>query len=251
MPPGMRATDTRLASPPRLLHPLISASEADLENHPQSNETMGSQRDAFRSIPGIHQLSPETAFDRYPSLFSALVSHVRPRRVLSFGCSTGEECSTIRKYWPKAEVVGVDVNEASLDTARRGCTWARFHHVSALPGLGAFELVLAMSVLCRHRDTKYAKDISRIYPFQMFEDAVAQVVGALDLHGVLVILNANYRFEDSAHAAAFNPLLHDDFADEVCHARVRKFGPDGRVLADQRGCAVFMRTSGRPTAGHP
>lgn len=201
--------------------------------------------DGMRAIPGIHQLSPATAFDRYSALFSALATHVRPRRVLSFGCSTGEECATIRKYWPTAAVTGVDVNKGSLATARRRFAWARFHHVSNLPHLGTFDLVLAMSVLCRHNDTRNTDDISGIYPFRIFEDAVARIVAAIEPHGVIVIFNANYRFEDAAAAAGFRPLLQGDFEDEVHHARVRKFAPDGRVLADQRDHAVFVRREGR------
>ena len=206
--------------------------------------------EGLRSIPGIHQLSPVTAFDRYPTLFAALAARIRPARVLSFGCSTGEECATIGRYWPDAEVVGVDVNEESLATARRRVANARFHHAAALPDLGGFDLVLALSVLCRHRDTLDQEDIAAIYPFRMFVEAVGRLVKAVAKHGVLVVLNANYRFEDTPHAAGFQPLLDGTFADDVHHARVRRFGADGRLLADQFERAVFVRVSA-PPSGSP
>lgn len=209
-----------------------------------------SAQDALRLIPGIHQLSPVTAFDRYPDLFSVLAQRVHPRRVLSFGCSTGEECATIRAYWPTADVFGIDVNDNSLDVARRRFPWARFHHASALPDLGTFDLVFAMSVLCRHGDTTGKEDISAVYPFRMFEEAVGRIVSVLAPHGAIVLHNANYRFQHTSHATAFTKLVHDDFADVAHHARVRKFDPDGRVLADQRNCEVFARTErDRPVNG--
>jgi len=40
----------------------------------------------------VHQTTPETAEDRYPELFD-LLAELAPtvKRILSFGCSTGEE----------------------------------------------------------------------------------------------------------------------------------------------------------------
>lgn len=206
--------------------------------------------EALRSIAGIHQLSPVTAFDRYPTLFAALATRIRPARVLSFGCSTGEECATVGRYWPQAEVVGVDVNEDSLATARRRVAGARFHHATTLPDLGGFDLVLALSVLCRHRDTLDRDDIAAVYPFGMFAEAVGRLVKAVARQGVLVVLNANYRFEDTPHAAGFQQLLDGTFTDDVHHARVRRFGPDCRLLADQSERSVFVRVS-TPPSGNP
>lgn len=197
--------------------------------------------EGLRSIPGIHQLSPVTAFNRYPHLFAAMAARIRPGRVLSFGCSTGEECETILRYWPAAEVVGVDVNEESLATARRRVPGAQFHHAVALPDLGNFDLVLALSVLCRHRDTQDREDIAAIYPFCLFEEAVGRLVSVLKRDGVLVVLNANYRFEDTTHAVDFRLLLEGTFTDEVHHAQVRRFGPDGRLLADHTERVAFVR----------
>lgn len=215
-----------------------------------ASQSAAAALEGLRSSPGIHQLSPVTAFDRYPTLFAALAARIRPARVLSFGCSTGEECATIGRYWPEAEVVGVDVNEDSLATARRRVAGARFHHAATLPDLGGFDLVLALSVLCRHRDTLDRDDIAAVYPFGMFAEAVGRIVKAVTRHGVLVVMNANYRFEDTPHADGFQPLLDGTFTDDVHHARVRRFGPDGRLLADQSERAVFVRVS-TPASGSP
>jgi hypothetical protein len=66
-------------------------------------------------LPGIHQISAKTAFNRYPQIFAG-AAHAAPnaRRILSFGCSTGEECATLKMYFPQAKVVGADLNPVSL-----------------------------------------------------------------------------------------------------------------------------------------
>lgn len=200
-----------------------------------------SSLDSARLIPGIHQLSSVTAFDRYPTLFKALAGKMTPRRILSFGCSTGEECATARLYWPEADIVGVDVKETSLQTAQERHSCFRFRHVSELATLGKFDLVLALSVLCRHRDTKDREFIADVYPFAMFEEAVGQLVARLAPRGVIAIVNANYRFIDTRHGVGFRSLFDQDFYDDTLHARTRLFSAEGRMLPEQTARAVFGR----------
>jgi chemotaxis methyl-accepting protein methylase len=48
-----------------------------------------------------------TAPNRYPEIFAAAVAAAAAaRRILSFGCSTGEECVSLAEYFPKAEIIG-------------------------------------------------------------------------------------------------------------------------------------------------
>lgn len=198
-----------------------------------------------RRIPGIHQLSAATSFDRYPSLFSALAGVSKPARILSFGCSTGEECASIRKYWPEAEIVGVDINDQSLRLARTRYAFADFHHAEALPDLAPFDIVFAMSVLCRHRDAKDKDDISEVYPFAMFEEAVSSIAGKVAPGGFLVVFNSNYRFEDTKESAEFTPLFLGEFHDEGINTRVRKFSSNGKLLqTDGPENCIFQKTRG-------
>ena len=62
----------------------------------------------------VHQTSPDTSEDRYPVLFD-LASKLAPdaERILSFGCSTGEELQAIRRRFPDAEIVGAEINPRS------------------------------------------------------------------------------------------------------------------------------------------
>jgi trans-aconitate methyltransferase len=67
--------------------------------------------------PGCHQGPNRTALNRYPEVFAAPAPDAR--RILSFGCSTGEECVTLAEYFPKAEIVGADINPVILLQARK------------------------------------------------------------------------------------------------------------------------------------
>ena len=55
--------------------------------------------------------SSRTTLDRYPELFRAASQQMPDAtRILSYGCSTGEECATLTRYFPAAEIVGTDIN---------------------------------------------------------------------------------------------------------------------------------------------
>jgi tRNA G46 methylase TrmB len=68
--------------------------------------------------PGSHQLVDWTAPNRYPEIFAAAAAAAPDaRRILSFGCSTGEECVSLAEYFPKSEIIGAEINVLSLPKA--------------------------------------------------------------------------------------------------------------------------------------
>ena len=98
--------------------------------------------------PGCHQGPNRTALNRYPEVFAAAAPGAR--RILSFGCSTGEECVTLAEYFPKAEIVGADINPVILLQARKHRSdRIRFVYASdrILSGLGGFDAIFCMAVL--------------------------------------------------------------------------------------------------------
>src|SRR3954466_5687580 len=60
--------------------------------------------------PGLHQTAPYTWLNRYPVLFD-LAAELAPnaRRILSFGCSVGEELVSLRSRFANAEIVGAEI----------------------------------------------------------------------------------------------------------------------------------------------
>ena len=70
--------------------------------------------------PRCHQGPNKTALNRYPEIFAAAAAAApNAQRILSFGCSTGEECVTLANYFPGAQIVGTDINPLNLLKARK------------------------------------------------------------------------------------------------------------------------------------
>jgi SAM-dependent methyltransferase len=77
---------------------------------------------------------------RLRSLLASLPEGFRPRRILDFGCGTGDTADELRALVPGAEVVGVDTSERALAVARESYPGVRFAPVAKLDDLGPFDL---------------------------------------------------------------------------------------------------------------
>jgi chemotaxis methyl-accepting protein methylase len=54
--------------------------------------------------------------NRYPEIFTEVkTKYPTPRRILSFGCSTGEECITLHTYFPRSRVIGFDIDNKIIE----------------------------------------------------------------------------------------------------------------------------------------
>lgn len=70
----------------------------------------------------VQQTTPLTAMNRYPAIFSACKSYLKDKddvKILSYGCSTGEEVVTLREYFKDATIVGAEINSHSLEVCRK------------------------------------------------------------------------------------------------------------------------------------
>jgi SAM-dependent methyltransferase len=197
-------------------------------------------------LPGIHQVSGRTGFDRYPQIFAG-AARVAPdaRHILSFGCSTGEECATLKMYFPRATVIGADLNPLSLYKARRqyGSDSVNFTyaHDLALKLRAPFDAIFCLTVL---RDTRLdAQDsIRKSYPFERFDERVMLLDSLLKPGGLLVFHGNMYRFADTSVATGYKvvPLLHKPIGPNITFTR------DGKNDGGQYLDALFSKT---PTAG--
>src|ERR1700677_1126976 len=105
------------------------------------------------------QESTVTAYDRYPAIFAATskIYHFlskRPPRVLSFGCSIGDETTCLAdKYFPDSQIIGLDVSESALDSARQRLGTRHITYATSTPDNlafnGPYDIIFAMSVLCK------------------------------------------------------------------------------------------------------
>jgi hypothetical protein len=159
-----------------------------------------------KTYSGQHQLTSTTSSDRYPELFTearqALAAFGEQTiNILSFGCSTGEECFSLRNYFPKGNIIGADINNSNLRKAREKNTFNNVKFIYSTPeGIaqeGPYHIIFCLSVLCRWEDTKDVENCEDIYPFEKFQATVRDLSDQLHSGGLLVIYNSNFRFEET------------------------------------------------------
>lgn len=135
------------------------------------------------------QLSHQTKENRFPKIFERIQElQPNPKRILSFGCSTGEEVFTLAERFPNSEIVGVDIDYYSISTGRRNNKFENrvyFHTDSG--GTGLYDIVTCFMVL-------FALD--RSIPRNQWEDVVKTIDSHVATNGLLAIYTSEYDFKD-------------------------------------------------------
>jgi predicted O-methyltransferase YrrM len=189
----------------------------------------------------IHQTAPYTWLERYPELFDQ-AARLAPdaRRILSFGCSTGQELVSLRRRFPHAEIVGAEINPRSRAIARSMIAGDPLTTVLAPRRIErSFDLVFALSVL--QRDPRgvaaevEARHLAALYPFERFDAAIRSLAELLASGGLLCVDNALYRVEDSSVAGALDPV-----GDSPSMHRTL-LGPHGRRLDGATAKTIFRK----------
>jgi trans-aconitate methyltransferase len=195
---------------------------------------------------GVFQPFGYTRADRYPPLFRAVQKQLAGRtapRLLSFGCATGEEIATLRRYCPDAVLKGIDVNPAAIAAARAAhpdVAFAVAASAEAEPS-ESYDAVFCLAVL-RHGElgrTQPAR-CDALLRFADFARLTGDFARCLKPGGLLAIRHGNFRFEDTAAAHGFTPLLR---ARRL--ADTPKYGPDNTRLPDApKEIVLFAKRAG-------
>ncbi len=121
----------------------------------------------------------DTQFSRYPDVFRTLQARVAEKhgpglgggglRILSFGCSAGLEMQSIRCYFPDAALFGCDVDVEVLSRARKALRKDRNARLflstpENIAAFGPYDIVMALSVLCRYPLSRSAPTSTRSFP---------------------------------------------------------------------------------------
>lgn len=188
----------------------------------------------------LFQPVSQTSFDRYPRIFSFVkvqLSDIPAPRLLSFGCSTGDEVFTLRQYFPLAEIVGIDINSRSIARCRKrqtqsGDTGLRFELAGSPEAEpeSYYDAIFCMAVL-RHGNLNVSKpqNCSHLIRFNDFEKTVSDLCCVLKPGGLLVIRYSNFRFEDTIASTGFETV----FSAEVMEPEnTPLYGPDNQSLAN-------------------
>ena len=193
----------------------------------------------------VHQHNTLTCLDRYPRLFAAaqteLGGNAAPA-ILSFGCSSGEEIVSLRRYFPGARLVGAEINAVQLAACARlaadpQTTFIRSTH-DAIAALGPYDAIFCMAVLQRlpHEvQRRGIRNIASWYPFARFSGEVKFLANQLRAGGLLVIDHCQYRVEDTD--APLRPIMNTT----VYLAKGSRFESTGALIVPQPVVARMFR----------
>lgn len=202
----------------------------------------------LRPPQGLYQPYGTTSHDRYPAIFQ----HVREQlqdgphvRILSLGCSTGEEVFSLRRYFPQATIVGIDINPFNIAVCRLRSLRFRDRRIqfsvagSAVREASAScDAIFAMAVF-RHGDLNTSPSPPRCdhrIRFGDFEHSVSDLARTLKPGGLLVIQHAMFRFADTRAASAFQTTLRTTLNEDV-----PLYGRDNCLLRDADYVNVVFR----------
>jgi hypothetical protein len=153
-----------------------------------------------------NQVSSHTEYDRTPLIFRTVATLYPPPgptpKILSFGCSTGEEVRTLsEKYLPNCTIHGIDINPEIIAGNRKSNANPLISYFSDMSQLDSdYDVIFCMSVLCRWPDDQ------KSYDFGLFEETLLSIDAHLKLGGHLVIYNGQYLLEETILKHRYIPL---------------------------------------------
>jgi hypothetical protein len=149
-------------------------------------------------------------------------------KVLSFGCSTGEELVGIRAILPKAHIYGCDISEPAVQLATplaSNLSCKLFISTSeAVTAHGPYDIIFAMSCLCLCPAGANPDGTAKLRP-DVYQMLLSGLVDNLSPGGLLIIYNSQYRVHDFIPAHLLQPLPSLHTGD---NGFVPRFQKDGR-----------------------
>jgi len=203
-------------------------------------------------VAGRFQPYPHTLPDRYPWLFdfaAAALAGVASPRLLSFGCSRGDEVLALRQRFADARIKGIDIDPGNIATciARSralndgGLCFQVASGTDAEPP-GYYNAIFCLAVLC-HGDLTVtrARRSGGLMRFADFERTVSGFARCLAPGGLLFLHTTNFRFADTAAVGDFEIVLE---AQPGQMAPDLLFDREGRLMPGERYFPVGFRKVG-------
>jgi SAM-dependent methyltransferase len=208
----------------------------------------------LRLLPptGLFQPFNDTRADRYPKIFGFVQSTLGATekiRILSYGCSTGEEVFSLRGYFRHAVIKGIDINAANVAVCRRrlkekpdaAMSFETARSMEAEPA-AVYDAIFAMAVL-RHGNLGQpgVMRCDHLIRFDEFARVVEDFKRCLKPGGLLVIRHSNFRLSDAPAGADFETILRVEHAKTANTVPI--FGPDNLLMAGvEYPDTVFRKT---------
>lgn len=167
-----------------------------------------------------HQIYTYTALDRYPDLFTECAKYFQNQnnpapKILSFGCSTGEEVYSIATYLPSATIVGVDINQWCINQCRKKDKHPDhfFYNRNSreFENSKDYDAIFCMAVLQRTENRTSANNsVATGYTFSKFESEVIVLHQKLKVGGLFIFDEADFSFLDTRCAENYEPLQFEN-----------------------------------------
>jgi SAM-dependent methyltransferase len=181
-------TDGKPVESPTVADAVATTSEEQIVTEEKKDEKPklkpSFQRSWYASNPDYLQASHMTKPERFPLIFdSAKKLQPDAKRILSFGCSTGEECQALAKRFPDSEIVGLDIDHYTIQRARRSNKSDKIFFTDEIGCTGKYDLVTALMVFfCMEEPI----------PKDRFVSCLKKIDRHLNDGGVLMIYTADY-----------------------------------------------------------
>jgi tRNA G46 methylase TrmB len=159
----------------------------------------------FKYGDSYHQFSNFTLPNRYPDLFKIAQNHFKNHekpRLLSFGCSTGEEIQSLKSYLPNSHGVGVDINAWCIEQAQKkyGQADVQFMHSLSqeFEATGEFDALFCLAVFQNPKNRHEKDRVVSEYPFSQFEAQLKVLDKKLKSGGLLFIDHCDFNFFETS-----------------------------------------------------
>ena len=207
-----------------------------------------------RPMQGRFQPYPYTLPDRYPWLFGfaqAALRGVPGPRLLSFGCADGEEVFSLRRYFPDADLRGIEIDPRNIAI----CLGRLSRHPDARIGFEAaadtrteppehYDAIFCLAVLC-HGDLTVdgAQRSDPLMRFEDFDRTVDDFMRCLKPGGYLFLHTTNFRLCDTLVGQRFETVLEAEPAQLAADALFDRWN---RLMPGERYHPVGFRKRSPP-----
>jgi SAM-dependent methyltransferase len=138
--------------------------------------------------------------DRYTEVWQELAKKYNPKKILSYGCGLGEECFSLTKHFPTAQIKGVDIQSKTIE---RAISKNRFDNVSfeianyqTLLNDEQYDMIFAMNVFKIIKISE--KELNDRYPLHVFDSQIIDLIRLLKKDGLFIIDGSSYSIEQTS-----------------------------------------------------
>ena len=153
----------------------------------------------------VNQITHTTMFNRHPELFTEVREIIGDnKKILSFGCSTGEEVKTLKElYFRNSQIDGYDINEKIISDIKYRTDIPSdstfFNSLENVPE-ESYDIIFCLSVLTR------SPDPYNTYSFELFENTLDKIHKYVKPNGYICIWNSRFEFTDTVLSKKYTPI---------------------------------------------